>query len=46
MKGIVRYGLGAGELEYREVPMPKVGPGDVLMQVKAAGLCGDRKSVV
>ncbi len=40
MKGIVRYGLGAGELEYREVPMPKVGPGDVLMQVKAAGLCG------
>ena len=29
-----------GRLSYEEVPMPAVGPDDVLVQVKACGICG------
>ncbi len=27
-------------LEYRDVPTPEIGPGDVLIEVKACGICG------
>lgn len=40
MKAVVRYGMGSGEVGIQEIPVPEIGPGDVLMQVKAAGLCG------
>ena len=29
-----------GRLEYRDVPDPLVGTGDVLLRVKACGICG------
>jgi L-iditol 2-dehydrogenase len=29
-----------GKLEYRDVPMPPIGPEDVLVEVKACGICG------
>ena len=38
----MRVGMvyGPGKLGVEEVPLPKVGPKDVLMRVKAAGICG------
>jgi L-iditol 2-dehydrogenase len=31
---------GIGDLRYEEVPAPRPGPDEVLLQVKAAGICG------
>jgi threonine dehydrogenase-like Zn-dependent dehydrogenase len=38
MKGVVY--LGESEVEVREFPKPVPGPGEVLVQMKSAGLCG------
>ena len=38
MRGIVF--IGDSELETRELPEPKAGPGEVVIQMKASGLCG------
>ena len=38
MKGIVF--LGDGKLELREFPDPTPGPRDVVLEVKASGMCG------
>ena len=35
----IRY-HGAKDIRYEEIEMPKVGPDDVLIRVRAAGLCG------
>ena len=40
MKAIVKTDHGAGNIELRDVPVPPIGDGDVLVEVKAAGLCG------
>ena len=40
MKAIVKYGFGKGETEIRDVPVPQIGDDDILMEVKAAGVCG------
>ena len=40
MKAVVKYGFEQGETELREIEKPRVGPEDVLIHVKAAGLCG------
>ena len=40
MKAIVKYGYGKFETEIRDVPVPKIGDDDVLLEVKAAGVCG------
>jgi len=40
MKAIVKIKSGVGNVELREVPKPKVGEGQVLIEVKAVGLCG------
>lgn len=40
MKAVVKYGFGKGETELRDVPIPQIGPDDVLIEVKAAGVCG------
>ena len=31
---------GVGDLRYEEVPMPVPGPGEVLLKIKAVGICG------
>jgi L-iditol 2-dehydrogenase len=31
---------GIGDLRYEEVPVPSIGPGEVLLAVRAAGICG------
>jgi L-iditol 2-dehydrogenase len=40
MKAVVKYGQENGMVEVREVDVPTIGPGDVLLEVKAAGICG------
>jgi len=40
MLAVVKYGHEDGQVELREVPVPSPGPGDVLLEVKAAGVCG------
>ena len=40
MKAVVKYGYGKGETELREVPVPEIGDDDLLIEVKAAGVCG------
>ena len=40
MKALVKYGNKPREVEIRDVPVPKIGPDDVLLKVKAAGICG------
>ena len=31
---------GVGKLDFMEVPEPELKPGEVLVEVKAAGICG------
>jgi threonine dehydrogenase-like Zn-dependent dehydrogenase len=40
MKALVKYGYGKGETELRDVPIPEIGDDDILIEVKAAGICG------
>jgi len=40
MKALRKVAAGEGHVELGEVPIPDIGPGDVLMKVYAAGVCG------
>lgn len=40
MKAVVKYGYGKYETELRDVPIPEIGDDDLLIEVKAAGVCG------
>jgi len=40
MKALVKTAKGVGRLELRDVPVPEPGPGEVLLKVLAAGVCG------
>ena len=40
MKALVKTKKGPGNLELRDVPVPQVGAGEVLLKVLAAGVCG------
>jgi L-iditol 2-dehydrogenase len=40
MKALVKTEKGVGKLELRDVPVPKPGPGEVLLKILAAGVCG------
>jgi len=40
MKAIVKYARGKGYVEIRDVPEPTPGPGQVKVEVQAAGVCG------
>ncbi|MHB9095760.1 MAG: zinc-dependent alcohol dehydrogenase [Eubacteriales bacterium] len=40
MKALVKTSKGKGFLEIREVPVPQPGKGEVLIKVKATGICG------
>ncbi|MBO9608641.1 MAG: zinc-binding dehydrogenase [Paenibacillaceae bacterium] len=40
MLALVKVGYGKGETELRDVPIPEIGEHDVLIEVKAAGVCG------
>jgi L-iditol 2-dehydrogenase len=40
MQALVKYGNVDGEVELRDVAEPQIGPGDVLLEVAAASVCG------
>lgn len=40
MKALVKTAKGVGLIEVRDVPVPEIGENDVLIEVKAAGICG------
>jgi len=40
MKGLFKTAAGPGNMEIRETQIPKPGPGQVLIQIKSAGICG------
>lgn len=40
MKAIVNFSAGKGNVELQDVPIPKIGPKDILMKVQAVGVCG------
>lgn len=40
MKALVKTGPGPGGVELRDVPDPVPGPGEVVLEVAAAGICG------
>jgi L-iditol 2-dehydrogenase len=40
MQALVKTQRGDGFVELRDVPRPKPGPGEVLIEVKACGVCG------
>lgn len=40
MKAVVKYAQRDGAVELRKVKIPEIGPEDVLVEVKAAGICG------
>lgn len=40
MKALVKTAKGRDNLELREVPLPQVGVGEVLIRVRACGICG------
>lgn len=40
MKAIMKVAPGVGNVEVRDIAEPQVGPGQVKIRVKAAGLCG------
>ena len=39
MKAVVKYDLRDGATELRDVPIPEIGPDDVLVRVEYAGIC-------
>jgi L-iditol 2-dehydrogenase len=40
MKALVKVAKGDGFMEIRDVDEPKIDPSEVLIEVKAAGICG------
>jgi len=40
MAALVKTGKGKGLIEVREVPVPTIGEDEVLIEIKAAGICG------
>lgn len=40
MKAVVNFKSGQGNVAIKEVPIPKIGPKDILMKVMAVGVCG------
>ena len=40
MKAVMKVATGVGHVEVRDIPEPTPGPGEVLIHVKAAGICG------
>lgn len=46
MRALVKYAPGPGNVELRDVPRPRPGPGQVLIDVAFAGVCGTDRSAL
>ena len=40
MKALMKVARGEGNVEVREIEAPRAGPGQALIRVRAAGICG------
>ena len=40
MEALVKFGRQDGDVELRDIPQPEIGPEQVLLEVKAVGVCG------
>jgi len=40
MRALVKTAPGAGNVEIRDVPVPEIGPDDVLLKIDLCGICG------
>ena len=40
MKALVKFAEGHGNVEIREIPKPKIRKNEVLIEIRAAGICG------
>ncbi len=40
MTGLFKTAKGPGNMELREAPVPEPKPNEVLLEIKAAGICG------
>lgn len=40
MEAVMKVAAGVGNVELQEIPEPQPGPGEVLLEVAAAGICG------
>ena len=40
MKAVVKFEEGYGNLEIRDIPKPKIKENEVMIEIKAAGICG------
>jgi alcohol dehydrogenase/L-iditol 2-dehydrogenase len=40
MPAVVQFALAKGAVELREMPVPEIGPDDVLLRVRGVGVCG------
>jgi len=46
LKAVVKKGYGPGEVFYEDISVPEVGDCDILIKVKAAGICGSDLGLV
>ncbi len=46
MRALVKYAPGSGNVELRSLPRPSAGPGQVLIEVAFAGVCGTDRSAL
>jgi L-iditol 2-dehydrogenase len=46
LRALVKYAEGPGNVELREVPEPELGPGQVMVRVGAAGICGTDRAAI
>ena len=46
MKAIVKYSAEPGDMRVMDVPVPKPGPGEVLVKIKATGICYSDVSIL
>ena len=40
MQALIKFGQNDGDVEIRDIPKPKISPDQVLIEVKAVGVCG------
>jgi L-iditol 2-dehydrogenase len=40
MKAVMKVASGVGHIEVRDIAEPQPGPGEVKIQIRAAGICG------
>jgi alcohol dehydrogenase/L-iditol 2-dehydrogenase len=40
MRALIKFGNKDGQVEIQDIPIPEIGPNDILLKVKSASICG------